>query len=155
MGSVALWHVGSSQTRHRSSFPCTDRWIPVHWTPREVLLMFYLALSWTVTTTLTSAFSWIKSIYVCVCVWVQSCLTLCDPWTRPQLSPLSLAFSSKNTEVGSHFLLQGILLTQGLNLCLSRLLHCLCWQPDSLTLAPPVFWKIETKCVGLQIISSL
>ena len=41
----------------------------------------------------------------------QSCLTLCDP----------MDFSSKNTEVGCHFLLQGIFLTQGLNLGPS---HC-------------------------------
>ena len=41
----------------------------------------------------------------------QSCLTLCDPrllclWDSP----------GKNTGVGSHSLLQGIFLTQGLNL---------------------------------------
>ena len=39
-------------------------------------------------------------------------------------------FPGKNTEVGCHFLLQGIFLTQGSNLCLLRLLH---WQ-DSLPL---------------------
>ena len=39
----------------------------------------------------------------------------------------------KNTEVGCHFLLQGILPIQGLN---SSLLHLLHWQADSLTLAP-------------------
>ena len=42
-----------------------------------------------------------------------------------------------STGVGSQSLLQGIFLTQGLNLCL---LHVLCWQVDSL---PPVhlLWK--------------
>ena len=39
--------------------------------------------------------------------------------------------SPKNTGVSSYFLLQGIFLTQGLNLCLLRLLH---WQMDSLLL---------------------
>ena len=34
----------------------------------------------------------------------------------------------------AHFLLQGIFLTQGLNLCLLRLLH---WQASSLLLPPP------------------
>ena len=68
MGSVAPWHVGSSLTRHWSSVPCIDRRIPVHWTPREVLIMFYLALSWIVATSLTSAFFWIKSIRVYLCV---------------------------------------------------------------------------------------
>ena len=42
--------------------------------------------------------------------------------------------SGKNTGVGSHFLLQGIFLTQGLNL---RLLCLLYWQAGSLPLAPP------------------
>ena len=41
-------------------------------------------------------------------------------------------FSGKNTEVGCHFLFQGIFLTQGLNSCL---LH---WQADSVLRANPV-----------------
>ena len=43
-------------------------------------------------------------------------------------------FPGKNTGAGCHFLLQGIVLTQGLNLRLLQLLH---WQVDSLPLAPP------------------
>ena len=39
--------------------------------------------------------------------------------------------------MGCHFLLKGILPTQGLNLCLLCLLH---WQVSSLPLAPPTFW---------------
>ena len=54
----------------------------------------------------------------------------------------------ENTGVRSHFLLPGIFPTQGLNLCLLRLLH---WQADSLPLVPPVLWKPETKCVAFQI----
>jgi len=46
------------------------------------------------------------------------------PWDSP----------GKNTGVGCHALLQGIFLTQGLNLCLLGLLH---WQVGSLPLAPP------------------
>ena len=46
--------------------------------------------------------------------------SLC-PWTIPV----------KSTGVGYHFLLQGIFLTQGLNL---RLLYLLHWQVDSLPL---------------------
>ena len=42
-------------------------------------------------------------------------------------------FPGKNTGMECHFLLQGIFLTQGLNLCLSGLLH---WQEDSLPQAP-------------------
>ena len=41
---------------------------------------------------------------------------------------LSKGFPGKNTEVSCHFLLQGIFLTQGSNLCL---LH---WEVDSLPL---------------------
>ena len=41
----------------------------------------------------------------------------------------------KNTGVGCHALLQGIFLTQGLNL---RLLHLLHWQAGSLPPAPPL-----------------
>ena len=58
----------------------------------------------------------------CVCVLVaQALLTLCEPMdysTRP-LCPWDSP--GKNTGVGCHALLQGIFLTQGLNL---GLLHC-------------------------------
>ena len=55
--------------------------------------------------------------------FVQSCLTL-----QPcGLSPVRLFCAwncpGKNTGVGCHFLLQGILSTLGSNLCLSHLLH--------------------------------
>ena len=49
-------------------------------------------------------------------------------------APLSLGFSSKNTGMGFHFLLQGIFQTQGSN---PRLLHLLYWQACSLSLEPP------------------
>ena len=56
----------------------------------------------------------------------QQCPTLCNPmdWS-PLDSSLHGIFPGKNTGVGCHFLLQGIFLTQRLNLCL---LH---WQADS------------------------
>ena len=46
----------------------------------------------------------------------------------------SLNFPGKNTGVGSHFLPQGIFLTQRSNPCLLCLLH---WHADSLQLMPP------------------
>ena len=49
---------------------------------------------------------------------IQLCAT---PWSVTHQYPLSMGFSSKNTGVGSHPLLQGLFLTQGLNL---GLLHC-------------------------------
>ena len=52
----------------------------------------------------------------------QSCLTLCTPWTVAHQTPLSMEFSrQENYRVGSHALLQGIFLIQGLTL---GLLHC-------------------------------
>ena len=51
----------------------------------------------------------------------QLCLTFCNAWTLTHQAPLSMEFSSKNTGVSSHSLLQGILPTQGSNPCL---LHC-------------------------------
>ena len=38
------------------------------------------------------------------------------PWTVAHQAPSSMGFSRKGTGVGCHFLLQGIFLTQGLNL---------------------------------------
>ena len=38
------------------------------------------------------------------------------PWTVACQTPLSMGFPGKNSGVGCHFLLQGIFLTQGLNL---------------------------------------
>ena len=65
----------------------------------------------------------------------QSCPTLCD---HMDLYPIRLHcpwdFPGKNTGVGCHSLLQGIFLTQGLNLCLLGLLH---WQTGSSLLVPP------------------
>ena len=48
----------------------------------------------------------------------KSCPTLCDPATARLLYLGD--FPGKNTRVGFHFLLQGIFLTQGLNLGLLR-----------------------------------
>ena len=59
----------------------------------------------------------------------QSCLTLCHFMDcSPPGSSCPHSFPGKNSEVGRHFLLQGIFPTQRLNLHLLRLLH---WQGDS------------------------
>ena len=53
--------------------------------------------------------------------------TFGTPWTSAHQPPLSMGFPGKNTGVSCHFLLQGIFLTQGLNLhllCLLGFLHC-------------------------------
>ena len=58
----------------------------------------------------------------------QLCPTVFDPMDCSPRAPMSLGFSR---QVGSDSLLQGIVLAQGLNLHLLRLLH---WQAGSLPL---------------------
>ena len=76
----------------------------------------------------------------------QSYPILCNPmdWSLPDSSVLGI-FPGKNTGVGSHFLLQGIFLTQGLNLGLlpgRQILYCLshtssrCCRPYESSVAP-------------------
>ena len=64
----------------------------------------------------------ISSSMFAAVLFVQSCLTLCDPINcSPPGSSVHWNFSGKNTGAGCHFLLQEIFLTQGLNpyLCVS------------------------------------
>ena len=56
------------------------------------------------------------------------------PWATACQALLSMDSSCKSTKVVCRFLLQGIFLTQGSNLCLLHLLH---WQAGFLPLAPP------------------
>ena len=59
---------------------------------------------------------------VCISLATQSCPTLCDPIdSSPPGFSVHGDFPGKNTGVGCHVLLQGILPTQGLN---PGLLHC-------------------------------
>ena len=71
----------------------------------------------------------------CVCAHAHVCLVMSDSVTQQTVAcqaPLCpWNFPGMNTEVGCHFLLQGIFPTQGSNLCLLHLLH---WQGDSLPL---------------------
>ena len=48
--------------------------------------------------------------------WEVMFNSLATLWTVAHQAPLSMGFSSQNTGVGCHFLLQGIFLTQGSNL---------------------------------------
>ena len=48
----------------------------------------------------------------------QSCPTLCNTWTVAHRASCPWDFTGKNTGVRSHFLLQGVFPTQGLNLSL-------------------------------------
>ena len=60
------------------------------------------------------------------------------PWTIAYQAPLSMEFSRQEYWSELPFLLQRILLTQGLNL------HLLYWQADSLTLADVSSFKLYT-----------
>ena len=70
-------------------------------------------------------------------ILVECMLKVSNPLRPHGLWPTRLLcpwdYPGKNTGVGCHFLLWGIFLTQGFNLCLLYLLH---WQADSLPLAP-------------------
>ena len=65
---------------------------------------------------------------------LQSCLTLCDPMDLAHQAPLSMGSSSKEYWSGLPCPPPGIFLTQGLNPCLSGLLH---WQLSSFPLVLP------------------
>ena len=91
-----------------------------------------------------------QNMFCCCCLVAKSCLTLLWP---PGLSPTRFLcpwdFPGTDTGVDSHFLLQGIVPTQGLNL---HLLHC---QAGSLPLSHQgtvmfyLFPKPHWLCQGL------
>ena len=64
----------------------------------------------------------------CFCCWLIA-KSFVTPWSVACQASLSLGFPRQNTEMGCHFLLQGIFLTQGWN---PHLLH---WQVDSFALS--------------------
>ena len=76
-----------------------------------------------------SSHSCLVCAWSCCCLVTRSCLALLQPHGLQSTRLLCLwDFPGKNTGVGCHFLLQGIFLTQGSNLCL---LH---WQVGSFPL---------------------
>ena len=76
-----------------------------------------------------------SALCVCVCVCVSSCSVIFDSLQPYGLQPARpfcpQYFPGKNIGMGSHFLLQGIFPSQGLNLSLLCLLH---WQVDPIPL---------------------
>ena len=69
-------------------------------------------------------------------------------WVTEQQPPIHGIFSGKNIGVGSHFLLQGIFLTQGSNPCL---LHHKIFYPLSHWESLPVDEKMETATAAVQV----
>ena len=91
------------------------------------------------------------STLFCVCLVTQSCLTLCDPhglqparFLYPWVSP------GKNTGMGSHSLLQGILPTWGSKLCL---LHCrwICYH----FMVAPILYEAREALFYMKILSNV
>ena len=59
------------------------------------------------------------------CAKSLSCVQLfATLWTEAHQAPLSMGSSRQEYRSGCHALLQGVFLTQGLNLGLMQLLHC-------------------------------
>jgi len=77
---------------------------------------------------------WTSSIWMYVYKISSAVYNSFHPLTIAYQAPLFMEFSRQNTGVGSHFFLQGILPTQGLNPRLLCLLH---WQLASLPRASP------------------
>ena len=70
-------------------------------------------------------------IVLTLCSVTQSCPSFCDPIDCSLPDSSVCGISQQGTRVGSHFLLQGIFPTQGLNPCLllgrQILYHCATW----------------------------
>ena len=84
--------------------------------------------------------------YTCIHVCFSHVRLFATPWTVAHQVPLSMDSPGKHTGIGSHSLLQGIFLTQGLNL---GLLHCrqILYHPSHggsphvQIFCPALFWK--------------
>ena len=89
---------------------------------KKCFQMGYLQLKLKISLTL------LMDVFPLVCVLLPSCSNFLQPfglWPSRLLCPLD--FSGKNTGVGCHFFLQGIFLTQELNLhflCFRQILYC-------------------------------
>ena len=103
-----------------AQFPCFTQWLSLGCV-RLCILVYELSIK-----------NLIFSVYLLV-VAVVSHSAVSDSLKHHELQSARLLcpwnFRGKNTEVGCHFLIQGIFLTQGSN---PRLLH---WQADSLLLS--------------------
>ena len=108
---------GSSQPRNRTPVSCIAGKFFTNWATFISSVQFSRSV--------VSDRYW---LFLCACSVAQWCLTLQPHGLEPYRLFCSWDFPGKNTGVGSHFLLQRIFLTQGLN---PSLLH---WQADSLPL---------------------
>ena len=113
------------------------------------LVQGYIARKWygeIQTQALLKLFTYTVQISFRMCMCVHSVLYRTLQRHELQLARLLCLwnFPGKNTRVGYHFFLQGILLTQGLNLSLLSLLH---WHVDSL---PLCLWEALIQDIGAK-----
>ena len=92
---------------------------------------------------------------ICACLVIQSCVTLCDPWTVACQMLLSIGLFKQEYCSGYHFLLQSIFPTQGLSLHLQCILfgrqilypwttwEALCYH---ILLLSPLYRKLKARC---------
>ena len=132
---------GGGRIQHRGSPTCkffTLQWCTSNTHSVEIILQ-----------SLNFDLSW-----VCLLIYSVVSDSLNPPWTVAQQPPLSMGVPSKNTGVGCHFLLQGISLTQGLNLCLlycRNILYCLShWGSQELAIHGTYFLMVLDRGRGQQ-----
>ena len=85
-------------------------------------------------------------LHMCACV-LSSVRLFVTPWKTVHQAPLSMGFSSQNTGVGCHFVLQGIFPTQGSNPGLPncrQILYCLSHITKASTVRKKAFVKSHT-----------
>ena len=102
--------------------PASGKFLFLFWAPASVIEQMIHASNWMAIQchliNQSFNFEWFN-LYCCCCLVVKLCLTLLQLrglWSAGLLCPWD--FLGKNTGLGCHFLLQGIFLTQGSNLCL-------------------------------------
>ena len=84
------------------------------------------------------------------CVCAQLCPTLWEPLDcRLPVSSVHEIFQARILEWVAISFFRGIFPTQGLSLCLLRLLH---WQADSSTASPPIYGKCCQFMLSIQLI---
>ena len=112
-----IWGLHWSIHKMSNSFFLNLTWKPLrsqtHFHTEDEIKQFHFHICWCFITLLMFVLSHISHDRFFVTLWTVAHPALC-PWDSP----------GKNTGVGCHALLQGIFLTQGLNLHLLQFLHC-------------------------------
>ena len=76
VGSVALWHVGSSQTRDQTDVPCIGQWTLNPWTTRETLCHILVSKVFDFCCGIWVLLAVVCRVFFCVCVCVCVCVCI-------------------------------------------------------------------------------